>query len=61
MNANRRMLFKSAAAFAAVGAAHAKMQPVSLEDRKFEPIKLPRPISLAALTVIDVSPANQVL
>lgn len=33
MNANRRMLFKSAAAaaaFAAVGAAHAKMQPVSL-------------------------------
>lgn len=64
MNANRRLLFKSAAAaaaFAAVGAAHAKVQPVSLKDRKFEPIKLPRPISLAALTVLDVSPANQVL
>ncbi len=64
MNANRRLLFKSAAAAGAaamIGSASAKVQPVSLKDRKFEPIKLPRPISLAALTVLDVSPANQVL
>lgn len=64
MNANRRFLFKSVAATAAAvafGAASAKVAPVTLKDRKFEPLKLPRPISLAALTVLDVSPANQVL
>ncbi len=41
--------------------AHAAVAPKALKDVKFEPLKLPRPISLAALTVLDVSPANQVL
>lgn len=64
---NRRHLLQGAAAtfggLAALGssAAHAKVAPVTMKDRTFEPIKLPRPISLAALTVLDVSPANQVL
>lgn len=44
-----------------VNTASAKVAPVTLKDRHFEPIKLPRPISLAALTVLDVNPANQVL
>lgn len=67
MNTNRRHFLQSAVAGAAAGtalwssAARAKVAPVTLDDRKFEPIKLPRPISLAALTVLDVSPANQVL
>lgn len=43
------------------GAASAKVAPVTLQDRSYEPLKLPRPISLAALTILDVSPANQVL
>ena len=43
------------------GSAHAAVAPKALKDVKFEPLKLPRPISLAALTVLDVSPANQVL
>ena len=43
------------------GAASAKVAPVTLKDRSYEPLKLPRPISLAALTILDVSPANQVL
>ena len=43
------------------GAASAKVAPVTLQDRNYEPLKLPRPISLAALTILDVSPANQVL
>lgn len=64
---NRRHLLQGAVAtfggLAALGssAAHAKVAPVTMKDRTFEPIKLPRPISLAALTVLDVSPANQVL
>ncbi len=63
---NRRSLLKTAA-FGAFGAglavrgASAKVVPVAMKDRSFEPLKLPRPISLAALTVLDVSPANQVL
>ena len=68
MNTNRRRFLQSSAV-ASMGAAagfwsqtaQAKVKPVTLEDRKFDPIKLPRPISLAALTVLDVSPANQVL
>ena len=68
MNTNRRRFLQSSAG-ASMGAAagfwsqtaQAKVKPVTLEDRKFDPIKLPRPISLAALTVLDVSPANQVL
>lgn len=62
---DRRTLFKSAvlgavgSAFAA--SAQAKVAPVQLSERRFEPLRLPRPISLAALTVLDVSPANQVL
>lgn len=62
--ARRRFLTTSALLAAGAGlarTAQAKVQPVKLEDRKFEPLKLPRPISLAALTVLDVSPANQVL
>ena len=62
--ARRRFLTASALLAAGAGlarTAQAKVQPVKLEDRKFEPLKLPRPISLAALTVLDVSPANQVL
>ena len=43
------------------GAASAKVAPVTLQDRSYEPLKFPRPISLAALTILDVSPANQVL
>ena len=43
------------------GAASAKVAPVTLQDRNYEPLKLPRPISLAALTILGVSPANQVL
>ena len=43
------------------GAASAKVAPVTLQDRSYEPLKLPRPISLAALTILAVSPANQVL
>lgn len=43
------------------GAASAKVAPVTFKDRSYEPLKLPRPISLAALTILDVSPANQVL
>lgn len=65
MIADRRTLLKAAAAAGAAaftaGAARAKVVPVPLDKRSFEPIKLPRPISLAALTVLDVSPANQVL
>lgn len=65
MITNRRTLLKTAAAFGAAaftaGAARAKVVPVPLGKRSFEPLKLPRPISLAALTVLDVSPANQVL
>ena len=30
------------------GAASAKVAPVTLQDRSYEPLKLPRPISLAA-------------
>lgn len=68
MNTNRRRFLQSSAV-ASMGAAagfwsqtaQAKVKPVTLEDRKFDPIKLPRPISLTALTVLDVSPANQVL
>lgn len=68
MNTNRRRFLQSSAV-ASMGAAagfwsqtaQAKVKPVTLGDRKFDPIKLPRPISLAALTVLDVSPANQVL
>ncbi len=68
MNTNRRRFLQSSAV-ASMGAAagfwsqtaQAKVKPVTLKDRKFDPIKLPRPISLAALTVLDVSPANQVL
>ena len=41
--------------------AQAKVKSQTLKDRSFESIELPRPISLAALTVLDVSPANQVL
>ena len=62
--ARRRFLTASALLAAGAGlarTAQAKVQPVKLENRKFEPLKLPRPISLAALTVLDVSPANQVL
>lgn len=61
---NRRHFLGSAALGAAFGlssAASAKIVPVDLKSRNFEPLKLPRPISLAALTVLDVSPANQVL
>ncbi len=39
------------------GAASAKVAPVTLQDRSYEPLKLPRPISLAALTILDVSGA----
>ena len=39
------------------GAASAKVAPVTLQDRSYEPLKLPRPISLAALTILDVSSA----
>ncbi len=65
MSQTRRQ-FLSGAALAA-GAltfgsnAMAKVKPVTLKQAKFKPIKLPRPISLAALTVLDLSPANQVL
>ena len=62
---NRRHFLGSAAlgaaAFGLSSAASAKVVPVDLKSRNFEPLKLPRPISLAALTVLDVSPANQVL
>ena len=67
MPTNRRQFLRGALAGAAAGSAlwstsaSAKVKPVTLDDRAFEPIKLPRPISLAALTVLDVSPANQVL
>lgn len=68
MSQTRRSFLRSAAmAGLAAGslsfgsAASAKVVPVALKDRKFEEIKLPRPISLAALTVLDLSPANQVL
>lgn len=67
MPTNRRQFLRGALAGAAAGSAlwstsvSAKVKPVTLDDRSFEPIKLPRPISLAALTVLDVSPANQVL
>ena len=66
MNQTRRRFFQGAAAagLAAAGwtsSANAKVAPVTMKERSFEPIKLPRPISLAALTVLDVSPANQVL
>ena len=65
MPSSRRQFLTASAALAG-GAlftrnASAKVAPVTLNDRKFDPIKLPRPISLAALTVLDVSPANQVL
>ena len=53
MLSNRRRLLQ--------GAASAKVAPVTLQDRSYEPLKLPRPISLAALTILDVSSANQVL
>ena len=68
MPLSRRTLLRSAPAFgAALGglaltrSASAKVKPVELKDRSFEPLKLPRPVSLAALTVLDLSPANQVL
>lgn len=41
------------------GSAHAAVAPKALKDVKFEPLKLPRPISLAALTVLDVSPRTR--
>ena len=62
---NRRHFLGSAAlgaaAFGLSSAASAKVVPVALKSRNFAPLTLPRPISLAALTVLDVSPANQVL
>lgn len=68
MLSNRRRFLQGAAATGVAAtaglwshAASAKVAPVTLKDRKYEPLKLPRPISLAALTVLDVSPANQVL
>lgn len=63
MLSNRRRFLQGAAATAGLWshAASAKVAPVTLKDRNYEPLKLPRPISLAALTVLDVSPANQVL
>mgnify|MGYP005883313331 CR=1 FL=1 len=68
MLSNRRRFLQGAAATGVAAtaglwshAASAKVAPVTLKDRNYEPLKLPRPISLAALTVLDVSPANQVL
>lgn len=61
---DRRQFLQAAGATLAassVGVAQAKVAPVTLKDRQYDPIPLPRPISLAALTVLDVSPANQVL
>ncbi len=63
---DRRQFIASAAAVTAgaglfTRTASAKVAPVTLKDKHFEPLKLPRPISLAALTVLDVNPANQVL
>ena len=43
------------------GAASAKVAPVTLQDRSYEPLKLPRPINLAALTILDVSSRQSVL
>ena len=65
MQLPRRRFLAGTAALAAgtlmARAAQAKVTPVTLKERRFEPLTLPRPISLAALTVLDVSPANQVL
>lgn len=67
MTTRRSFLRNAALAGIAAGglsfgtSASAKVRPVELKDRKFEELKLPRPISLAALTVLDLSPANQVL
>lgn len=44
-----------------VGRAQAKVPAVSLKDKQFPELKLPRSISLAALTVLDLNPTNQVL
>ena len=57
--ARRRFLTASALLAAGAGlarTAQAKVQPVKLENRKFEPLKLPRPISLAALTGVSPAP-----
>ncbi|MDO5532096.1 sugar phosphate isomerase/epimerase [Sutterella sp.] len=63
---SRRQFIGGAAALAAGSlafsrAASAKVTPVTLKEKKFPELKLPRPIGLAALTVLDLSPANQVL
>lgn len=62
---DRRQFLGALAGSCTLGAlsarAEAKVQPVTLKERHFEPLTLPRPISLAALTVLDVNPANQVL
>ncbi|MDO5532097.1 sugar phosphate isomerase/epimerase [Sutterella sp.] len=38
-----------------------RVVPVTIEDRTFEELKLPRPIALSPLTIQELSPANQVL
>lgn len=54
---NRRH-FLGAAAFGLSSAASAKVVPVDLKSRNFEPLKLPRPISLADLA-LTMSPLDR--